>query len=176
MNIGEKDDLMEDVPYFGSLEDREKKKNAPKPKRKKKEKPYRALTGTLFKIWCWTYEVIDGDSMPIRQEDINRATDISIPSIHHAWNDEGKTSKSHINHIVAKLPEIVKELIEKKYSRMTSEQREELLQNKSLTPAQRKDLLTLGYLSPEQREILFQNAPMLTKEELDEKTKMVITF
>ncbi len=144
MKIEENEDpLYEKIPYFGKLKDRNQKKM-----KKSKIKERRPLSGTLFKIYCWTYEVIEGDPMPIRQQDIAKATNMSIGSVHHAWNDKGVTGRSLITNIVTNMPKIVKRLIDKKYY----------------------------HLSPEEREELLRKAPMLTEEELDEQTKQVIEF
>lgn len=122
----EANNLHEEIPYVGSSKERKKKRI---PKTKKKAKP---LSGTMFKLWCFTYEVKKDDSMPIKQQDICDATAISIPCIHHAWNDVGKTSKRTIMDIVRGIPVIVKTLIDKKYYYLPDNERAELLKNAPL--------------------------------------------
>lgn len=179
---GNEEPLMEEIPYLGSSDERKSKtKNLEKVAKKtpveKPVKQQRVLKGSLFKIWCWTYEVIKGDSMQIKQNDINKHTNISVPSIHNAWND-GTTKKSSITCIVAKLPQIVAELVEQKYSRLTFEQAKNLLDNPkiTLTAKQRSELVRNLQFSSETIEDLIKNAPMLTEEELDEQIKTVIEF
>ncbi len=145
MNTEEKDEpILEKIEYIGSIKNRAKRKMKI-PKTKKKNAP---ISGTLFKAWCYSYEVIEGDSMRIKQADIEQATGISVPCIHHAWNDQGKSTKRTIKDIVIGLPKIVKSLIDKKYYHLSESERTELL----------------------------RKAPMLTEDELEEMLNETLEF
>jgi hypothetical protein len=126
---------------------------------------------TLFKIWCVNYEVLNGDPMPIRQTDINQMTKISIPSIHHLWNECGRTSESSINHIYRALPDIIKERVVNHYTSLTPEHQAFLLNKAKLTNNQRKEILKKGQLSKKTIGLLLKSAPILTEGDLRLKTK-----